>query len=77
MLTNRQGSDGSGFALGVNTARGTPLDKVNFVSTAGTLNPLSAQPSNIKFDLFFKGYGIVTFLAADCFNCRCYINYIR
>ena len=32
----RRGSDGSGFAVGKQTASGTPLDRVNYESVAGT-----------------------------------------
>ena len=35
-LANRRGSDGSGFAIGKQTATGSPLDRVNFASEAGT-----------------------------------------
>ena len=35
-IANRRGSDGSGFAIGKQTATGSPLDRVNFASEAGT-----------------------------------------
>ena len=35
-VTNRRGSDGSGFAIGKQSAAGVPLDRVNYVSVLGS-----------------------------------------
>ena len=35
-VTNRRGSDGSGFAIGKQSAAGVPLDRVNYASVAGS-----------------------------------------
>ena len=42
-VRNRRGSDGSGFAVGVQSATGTPVTRVNYTSTAGSDDITSGQ----------------------------------
>ena len=61
-VQNRRGSDGSGFAIGKQTASGVALNRVNYTSTAGTDAVGDGFPAGrpIRFFLDDGGYGPIT-----------------
>ena len=61
-VQNRRGSDGSGFAIGKQTAAGTALTRVNYESTAGTddVGDGFAAGQAVRFFLDDGGYGPIT-----------------
>ena len=61
-VQNRRGSDGSGFAIGKQTASGTALTRVNYESTAGTddVGDGFTAGQTIRFFLDDGGYGPIT-----------------
>ena len=61
-VQNRRGSDGSGFAIGRQTASGTALTRVNYESTAGTddVGDGFTAGQTVRFFLDDGGYGPIT-----------------
>ena len=73
-VQNRRGSDGSGFAIGKQTAAGVALTRVNYESTAGTDAVGDGFPAGrpIRFFLDDGGYGPITLTtSANTVQMRC------
>ena len=64
-VRDRRTSDGTSLAIGKQTARGTPLNRVNFVSTAGTDSIAAEQSAAAPFAFYFEGDGTITFTASS------------
>ena len=62
-VADRKTSDGTSIAIGKQTQRGTPLDRVNFTSVAGTDSIAAAQSAAAPFSFYFVGDGTITFTA--------------
>ena len=72
-VQNRRGSDGSGFAIGKQTAAGTALTRVNYESTAGTDAVGSRLYGRATDPLFLRRWRIRTDNTHDIgeYGCRC------
>ena len=62
-VADRKTSDGTSIAIGKQPQRGTPLDRVNFVSVARTDSIAAAQSAAAPFSFYFEGDGTITVTA--------------